>query len=168
MGVIRDQLQTLTGAEVLASQLSTAGGQVFVSRNAAATQADLADVVAFWRNVHAPTYGMPIPGSGKTSTGAASTPNIYTPETNETAYITGLSLINNNATDDATVTISIGNAVAWVGTVAAASAAPAIVVGAGQLSPFYLVAGLALDIAVTGALPGDVDYTLAYGLAVQG
>ena len=166
MGDIRDQLQGLTGADLLASQLSNAGGKAFVSVNARATQQDMNEVVSFWRSIHAPTYGLPIPGSGKTATGSDSTPTVLSLATNETAYVCGLSLVNNSATDTASVIISVGNASVWSGDIAASGTA--IVIGAGQLQPFFLVQGLSIDIATTGTLPGDVAFTCAYGLAVQG
>lgn len=166
MGDIRDQLQTLTGASLKADQISAAGGKAFVSMNATRTQKDLTEVVAFWQGIHVPTYGMPIPGSGKTTTGSDSLPTVLSLNTNETAYVCGLSLINNNSTDTASVTISVGNASVWTGDIAAG--ASAIVVGAGQLQPFFLVQGLNIDIAATGTTPGDVAFTCAYGLSVQG
>ncbi len=166
LGDIRDQLQTLTGAALQASQLSAAGGKAFVSSNAKGTQADLNEVVAFWQSIHAPTYGMPIPGSGKSATGTDADPTIYSPESNEVAYVNGLSVNNTSGSDAAVVNITIGNAQAFTTTVPAGQTA--IVLGMGGLTPFYLVNGQSIGIVATGATPGDVAWTLAYGLSVQG
>ena len=164
MSEIRNQLQTLQGSEITAAQLSTVGGKVFT--NAEDAQADLSSLIRWWRAIHVPTYGVPIPGSGKTATGSSVSPTILQPGANETAYVTGLSLINNNATDTATVSITNGNALVWTGDIVAG--ASAIVVGAAQLSPFYLPNGLSIDLSASGVSPGDVAWTLSYGLSAQG
>lgn len=166
MSEVRNQVQNLTAADITALQLGTIGGRIFASKNAMKSQDDLLALVKWWQAVHTPTHGLPIPGSGKTATGSDTLPTVLSPATNETAYVTGLSLLNNNATDTASVTISVGNATVWTGDIAAG--ASAIVVGAGQLQPFFLVQGLSIDIATTGTTPGDVAFTCAYGLSVQG
>jgi hypothetical protein len=166
MSEIRNQLQTLTGADILASQLSDVGGKVFT--NARKPQEDYLNLVRFWRAIHAPTYGLPIPGSGKSATGTNVSPTVLNPGTNETAYILGLSCTNDNTTDAATVTLTIGNAQVFTGTVAAGGTEVLTMVGAGALAPFFLPAGVSLDIAAAGVNPGDVSWTLGYGLAVQG
>ena len=167
MGVIRDQLQTLTGAELLASQLSTAGGQAFVSANAKPTQTDLADVVDFWRNVHAVAYGQPIPSSSKTVTGNASSPAVFTPASNETAYLTAMSVTNGSGTDASEVVLSIGGAVVMQAAVPPNTTQPFI--GFQGLNPGILVVGgQAITLTQTGATASDVSYALAYSLAVQG
>lgn len=161
---IRNQLQTLTGAEITSAQITEVGGKVFT--NATSAQDDLIDLVRFWRSIHAPTYGVVIPGSGKTATGSNISPTILQPGANETAYVTGLSLVNNNSTDTATVSVSNGNALVWTGDIVAG--ASAIVVGAAQLQPFHLPNGLSIDLSATGVTPGDVAWTLSYGFSVQG
>ena len=166
MSEIRNQLQTLTGAEILASQLSTVGGKVFT--NARKPQEDIKELVEFWRAIHAPAYGMPIPGSGKSATGTDLSAQVLNPGTNETAYVLGLSVINNSTTDAATVSVTIGNAQVCTGPCAPGGADVLTIVGAGALDPFFLPAGISLDIASAGTTPGDVAWTLGYGLAVQG
>jgi len=167
MGVIRDQLQTLTGAELLASQLSDAGGKVFVSTNAKATQMDLCAVVDFWRNVHAPSYGQPIPSSSKSATGDASNPAVFTPATNETAYLTAMSVSNGSGSDASEVVLSIGGAVVMQATVPPNGTQPLI--GFQGLNPGILVVGgQPITLTQTGATASDVSYVLAYSLAVQG
>jgi hypothetical protein len=164
MSEIRNQLQTLTGAEILSSQLSTVGGKVFT--NAEEAQTDLVSLTKWWRSIHAPTYGVPIPSSSKTATGTAAVPTMLDPAVNETAYVVGASLTNGSGSDASTATVTIGGAVVWVGTVAPSSSAT--VVGFQGISPFYLVGGQALGITQTGASASDITFAVAYSLAVQG
>ena len=167
MGTIRDQLQTLTGADLLASQISDAGGKAFVSMNASKTQIDLTEVVQFWQSIHVPTYGVPIPSSSKTVTGDASTPAVFTPAANETAYLTAMSVANGSGTDASTVTLSIGSAVVMQATIPPNTTQPLI--GFQGLDPGILVVGgQNITITQTGAAGGDLSYILSYSLAVQG
>lgn len=166
MSEIRNQLQTLQGSEITAAQLSTVGGKVFT--NAEDAQADLSALIRWWRAIHVPTYGVPIPGSGKSATGTDVSPQVLNPGANETAYVLGLSCINDNTTDAATITVTIGNAQVFNGSVAPGGAEVLQIVGAGALAPFMLPAGVSLDIASAGTTPGDISWTLAYGLSAQG
>lgn len=166
MSEIRNQLQTLQGSEITAAQLSTVGGKVFT--NAEEAQADLSALIRWWRAIHVPTYGVPIPGSGKSATGTDTLPTILSPGANETAYVLGLSVVNDNATESATITATIGNAQVFTGTVAPGSAEVLTIVGSGALAPFHLPQGVSLDIASVGTTPGDISWTLAYGLSAQG
>jgi len=165
MGTIRDQLQNLTGADLEATQLGTAGGRVYVSGNASRTQADLHDVVRFWQNVHVPAYGQPIPGTATTNTGTGDSPILAT-ATNETAYINGLSLTNNDATTPADVSLTIDGVLVAVVNVAPSSSA--VVVGMTGMNPFSLVAPQVLSQTVVGVAAGDVAFNVAYALTVQG
>ena len=165
MGTIRDQLQNLTGSALEATQLSTAGGRVYVSSNAKAAQTDLSDVVRFWRGVHVPAYGQPIPGTATTNTGTGDTPILAT-ATNETAYINGLSLTNNNATTPADVSLSIDGVIIAVINVAPSS--NAVAVGLTGMAPFSLVEPQVLSQTVSGVAAGDVAFNVAYALTVQG
>lgn len=161
---IRNQLQTLTGAEITGSQITEVGGKVFT--NAKSAQDDIHALVQFWRSIHAPTYGFPIPGSGKTLTGDCSSATLLQLSSNQTAYVTGLSFVNSSATDPAQVDVSVGNALVWKGVIDPNGADYCI--GAAQLQPFFLVEGLTITVSVTGVSPDDVNFTLAYGLSVQG
>jgi len=165
MGTIRDQLQNLTGSALEAPQLATAGGRVYVSSNAKNAQTDLADVVRFWRGVHVPAYGQPIPGTATTNTGTGDSPILAT-STNQTALINGLSLTNNNATTPADVNISIDGVIVAVVNVAPSSSA--VVVGLAGMAPFMLVEPQTLSQTVSGVAAGDVAFNVAYSLTVQG
>jgi len=168
MGDIRDQLQTLTGASLLASQISDAGGKAFVSMNATRTQIDLTEVVEFWRGVHVPTYGVPIPSSSKSATGDASNPAVLTPGSNETAYLTAMSISNGNASDLSTVTIAIGGATVYQG--ACPPSSSLVVIGFQGIEPgVLLVGGQPMTITQTGlSSASELSYVLAFSLAVQG
>lgn len=168
MGTIRDQLQTLTGADLLASQISDAGGKAFVSMNATKTQLDLTEVVQFWQSIHVPTYGQPIPSSGKTVTGdCATSPVVLQPSANETAYLAGMSVTNGSGSDASTVSLTLGNATIMQATIPPNTTQPLI--GFQGLNPgILLVGGQALGITQTGATASDVSFILAYSLAVQG
>lgn len=165
MGTIRDQLQNLTGSALEATQLATAGGRVYVSSNAKTAQTDLADVVRFWRGVHVPAYGQPIPGTATTNTGSGDSPILAT-ATNQTAYINGLSLTNNDPTTPADVSLTIDGVLIAVVNVAPSSSA--IAVGLSGLAPFSLVEPQVLSQTVSGVAAGDVAFNVAYALTVQG
>lgn len=167
MGDIRDQLQTLTGGNLLASQLSEAGGKVFVSANAKSSQIDLRDVVAFWSAIHAPTFGCPIPSSGVIISADDTTSTMLEPDANQTAYVQSIELTNTGA-DDVQVVINNGGAVSFVATVSAGSLTPVIQSGDGKMFPFYLAGGQQLTIATTGGSAGDIAYKVGYSLAIQG
>lgn len=163
---IRNQLQTLTGAEILASQLSDVGGKVFISMNAFDSQIDFNEMVRFWRSIHAPTYGLPIPGSSASVNGTDQTGTILDPSKNQTAYITALVIENTSGSDPANVTITIGGAQFYGGSVGPSEKVN--VVGFGGQAPFFLVAGQSMAISQTGVTPGEVDFSLSYSLSVQG
>jgi len=165
MGTIRDQLQNLTGSALEATQLATAGGRVYVSSNAKTAQTDLADVVRFWRSVHVPAYGQPIPGTATTNTGTGDSPILST-STNQTALINGLSLTNNNATTPADVNLTIDGVAVAVVNVAPSSTS--VVVGLAGMAPFMLVEPQVLSQVVSGVAAGDVAFNVAYSLTVQG
>lgn len=167
MGNIRDQLQTLTGADLLASQLSDAGGKVFVSANAKSTQVDLRDVVGFWSAIHAPTFGCPIPSSGQIVTADDTTATMLQPDANQTAYVQSIELTNTGS-DDVTVMINNGGATSFIATVVGSSLTPVIQSGEGKMYPFYLVGGQSLTISTVGGSAGDIVYKVGYSLAIQG
>lgn len=168
MGDVRDQLQTLTGASLLASQISDAGGKAFVSMNATKTQIDLTEVVNFWRGVHVPTYGVPIPSSSKSATGDASSPAVLTPGTNETAYLTAMSISNANGSDVSTVSISVGGALIFK-TDCPPSSSVVVIGFQGINSGLMLVGGQPMTITQTGlSTASELSYVLSYSLAIQG
>ena len=165
MSDVRNQLQTLTGAEIVASQLSTVGGKIFT--NATSSQVDVKDLTGWWRSVHVPTYGQPIPGSGTTATGSGDSP-ILAPITNETALISALSLTNGNPTTPADVTVEIDGAIVAKVNVLPADSAVVIGAGAEALASLILANGSTLSQTVSGVAAGDVSFACAYSLIVQG
>lgn len=169
MGQIRDQLQNLTAAQILPLQLSEAGGKVFVSQNARATQTDLANVVQFWRDVHAPTYGLPIPSSGASvaivDTGDTLV-DVLAPGVNETFYVPALSITNTDPLNTATVTVKIDDAT--YGAFDIGGNATKIVIGFGGASAIFLVKGQTLKVQQTGASSGTVEVNASRSLSIQG
>ena len=169
MGQIRDQLQNLTAAQLLPLQLSEAGGKVFVSQNARSTQTDLANVVQFWRDVHAPTYGLPIPSSGSstvTQDTGDTLVDILAPGANETQYVTALSITNADPLNSATVTIQLGDAI--FANFDLAGSATKVIVGFTGLAPFFLVKGVSFQMKQTGASTGVVSCDASFSLSIQG
>lgn len=166
MSEVRNQVQNLTAADITALQLGTIGGRIFASKNAMKSQDDLLALVKWWQAVHTPTHGLPIPGSGKTLSGDCSTAQLFAPATNETAYVTGLSFSNGSATDPATLKVTVGSALVWRSTVDPLG--EDYCVGAMQLQPFFLVNGSDITVDVEGVSADDVNFTLSYGLSVQG
>ena len=169
MGDIRDQLQSLTAAQILPSQLSDAGGKVFVSSNAIATQKDLKAVVEFWRDVHAPTYGLPIPSSGASKTVVDTADTLVTvlgPASNETAYVTALSLTNADPLNASTVTVKVGDAI--FASLDVGGNASKVIIGYGGASTIFLTKGQSLQIQQSGATTGQVSAIVSYSLSIQG
>ena len=166
MASVRDQLSSLTLAELTAAQTSSAGGKVFVSNNAVMSQLEMNEIVSSWQSIHVPTYGMPIPGSG-TSLSATASATLLNLDTNQTGYINALSMTN-GGTDVLTVNILVG--VAVYSSKQIPPGTTGIFVGAGPEvgQPFYLADGLSLGCTVSGGSIGDLTMGLAYSLAVQG
>jgi len=166
MPSVRDQLSSLTVAELTAEQLSQASGKVFLSSNALGDQMTADALTTTWRAVHTPSYGVPIPGSGKTVNGSGGA--ILSPLTNETAYVNGLSLHNASPTDAATFTIYLGNAAFAQGSIASQSFVSIVGFGAEGTVPFYLANGQALSVVFAGTGAPDASFICSYSLAVQG
>lgn len=165
MSEIRNQLQTLTGAEITGAQISTVGGKVFTNANK--SQGDLVELVNFWRVVHVPAYGQPIPGSAKTATGDLTSPNVLVPASNTSAYLTAMSVTNGSSTDPATFTLTIGGAAVFVGPVDPNTTVT--VIGSGAIQPGVIVVdGQTVAASQTGTTDANVSYALAYSLVVQG
>jgi len=169
MGDIRDQLQNLTGADLLASQLSSAGGKAFVSVNALDTQLDMVAVTDFWRSIHAPTYGNPIANSGVlVSSNVDANPVVLQVPTNQVAYLQAMAISNQDPVNPATVTLTLSAVVMFQTSVPPSSTVVAI--GFQGLDPgLQVVGGQQLGINQTGAASSaDVQYQLAYCLTSQG
>lgn len=164
MSDIRNQLQTLTGADILASQLSSVGGKVFT--NAEDSQDDFKRLVDFWVSIHAPTNGQPIPGSAGSAAGSGDG-TMYAPDTNETALIQAIEISNPdpvNPITNVSVNITDGTNAPCIffGDIQANSAV--CIIGFQGTVPFDLVSGQELIIGnATGA-----NWSVAYALKVQG
>jgi len=171
MGQIRDQLQNLTAAEIIPSQLSSAGGKVFVSSNAIRAQNDLQAVVQFWRDVHAPTYGLPIPSTGD-SESVQDTEAVFVdlliPDKNETLYLNAMSVTNGDPINNADIEVKIGDAL--FAKLTLAGLASTVLIGSGDLaaSSVYITAGQSLSFNQNGAGANTVVLTVSYSKSVQG
>ena len=165
MSEIRNQLQTLTGAAITSEQLSDVGGKVFT--NALDSQDDLVALTRWWRSIHVPTFGLPIPGSATTATGSGDGP-ILAPITNETMLINALALTNADPVNPASVALTIDGV--QVADVVVDPSGTATAVGAGtQAVPTLTMAeGHTLSMAVSGVAASDVSFAVAYSLLVQG
>ncbi len=163
MSDVRNQLQTLTGAEIEASQLSTVGGKIFT--NAIGSQVDVKDLTGWWRSVHVPTYGQPIPGSG-TTTSAVGDTVLLGPSTNETAYVLAIDFTNADPALTATVELTVGGVSMGITTVPPLSTVA--VVGIGGIAPFNLANGQNMSQSITGVPASSVTGQVAYSLLVQG
>ena len=169
MGQIRDQLQNLTAAEITPGQWSSAGGKVFVSSNAVRAQNDLQSVVQFWRDVHAPTYGLPIPSSGK-SVSEQDTEAVFKdlilPGTNETLYVNALSVTNADPLTAAVVTVKVGDAT--FGSLSVDAQSTTVFIGVGAASPLFLTKGQTLSFNQAGSGANTCTAIASYSLSIQG
>lgn len=165
MSEIRNQLQTLTGSAITSDQLGDVGGKVFT--NALDSQADLISLVKWWRSIHLPTFGTPIPGSATTKTGSGDGP-MLAPITNQTMLINALALTNADAANPAAVSLTIDGV--QVAEVVIDPSATANAVGAGSqaIPTLTLADGHTLSMAVSGVAASDVSFGVAYSLLVQG
>ena len=171
MGQIRDQLQNLTAADIIPSQLSSAGGKVFVSSNAIRAQNDLQAVVQFWRDVHAPTYGLPIPSTGKTDSATdteAVFKDVLIPGANETLYLNSMSVVNADPLNAANIQVKVGGAIFASFTLNGASTVVLIGYGDGASSALYLTNGQTLSFNQNGAGAGTVTVSVSHSKSVQG
>lgn len=162
MSEIRNQLQTLTGAEIKASELSQVGGKVFT--NAQDSQGDFKNLVSWWMAIHAPTYGQPIPGSAfkTTHTGDGA---VYAPGVNESAKISALTITNGDGTNPATVTIDVDGVLVHQEVVPALGWSNVIGFNTGALE---LTNGQTLGVTITVATPALVSLDFSGFLTVQG
>jgi len=71
----RDQLRNQPLSDLEASSISTVGGRIFPDTAAMGDLGALLQIVEAWRDVHAPTYGAPIPGTGDTAVHQFELPN---------------------------------------------------------------------------------------------
>ncbi len=171
MGQIRDQLQNLTAADIIPSQLSSAGGKVFVSSNAVRAQQDLQAVVQFWRDVHAPTYGLPIPSTGKTDSEQdteAVFKDVLTPGANETLYLNAMSVTNGDPINAADIQVKIGEAVFASFTLNGGLTVVLVGYGDGASSALYLTNGQSLSFNQNGAGANQVVLSVSHSKSVQG
>jgi len=169
MGGIRDQLQTLTGAELLASQLSDAGGKAFVSVNAAATQRDLNEVVEFWRSIHVPTYGSPIAKSAVlVNSNVDANPVVLQVPDNEACMLQAMIITNNDASNASTVTLTLDAVIFFQQAVPPSTTIVAI--GFQGIDPcsMQVVGGQQISINQSGATAAQVQYALTYCKTSQG
>ena len=166
---IRGQLQTLTGAELLASQLSAAGGKAFVSANAKTTQTDMNDVTEFWRSIHVPTYGNPIPNSGATVVSTIdANPVVLQVATNEVATLQAMILTNGNGANPATVTLTIDSVIFLQMDVPPSSTMVAIGFTGLEPGSMQAVGGQQIAANVSGVSASDLSYALSYCRTSQG
>ena len=171
MGQIRDQLQNLTAADLIPSQLSSAGGKVFVSSNAVRAQQDLQAVVQFWRDVHAPTYGLPIPSTGKSDSAQDTESvfvNVLVPGANETLYLNAMSMTNADAINAADIEVKVGDALFASFTLNGGSTVVLIGYGDGASSALYLTNGQSLSFNQNGASANTVNLSVSHSKSVQG
>lgn len=163
MSEIRNQLQTLTGSAIEASQLTQVGGKVFT--NAQDAQGDFMQLVSWWQAIHVPTYGQPIPGTAFTINHAGDGA-VYAPGVNETGVINGLFITNGDPANPATVTLDIdGVQVHQEATVPSLSGVGVI----GLTTPgFTITNGQTLTATITGATSALVSVDVCGYLVVQG
>lgn len=165
MASIRDQISSLTIAQLEAGQLSQVAGKVYMSANAVTDQGTAQQLTETWRAVHAPTYGQPIPSTGTTASTVGDTV-LFGPSTNQTAYINAIDFTNADPTTPATVELTINGVSLGLTTVPALSTVS--VIGIGGIQPFMLANGHNLSQSITGVPPASVTGQVAYCLTVQG
>ena len=165
MSEIRNQVQNLTGAAITPQQLSTIGGKVFA--NAQDSQGDFDRLVKFWMSIHAPTFGVAIPGTGTNKTGSGDGA-ILTPGTNETAHVVALSLVNGNGANPATVTLDVNGAKVAIVIIDPNGSAVAVGAGAQAMPSLDLAQGHILSMSVDGVSASAVSFAIAYSNLIQG
>ena len=165
MSEVRNQLQTLTGAAITSNQIGDVGGKVFT--NALESQADIISLVKWWRSIHLPTFGTPIPGSGTTKTGSGDGV-VIAPITNQTMLINALSLTNADAATPANVSLTIDGVQVADVVLDPSSTATAVGAGAQAIPTLTLADGHTLSMVVSGVASSDVSFGVAYSLLVQG
>jgi len=114
MTEVRQQLRNQTLTDLTADSISTVGGRIFPDGTAIGDLGALLQIVEAWRDVHAPTYGAPIPGTGNVQSLAAAEANtwqdVIAPSGQEVTSIQFVGLYNSDVTTPATVDIGLTDA----------------------------------------------------------
>jgi hypothetical protein len=165
MGQVREQLSSLTVAQLEGGQISSAGGKVFVSSNALTAQHETDAITKTWRAVHAPSYGLPIPNSATSASGSGDGA-IVTTASNQTVLINALSVTNSDIGSPAGVVIDIDGAI--VANFEVLPTGTQTVVGFGGLPSLTLTYPQVLSITVNGVTPANLAHDVAYCLLIQG
>lgn len=98
---VRQQLRNQTLTDLTAESIATVGGRIFPDGTAIADLGALLQIVEAWRDVHVPTYGAPIPGTGDTAVHQFELPNtietVYAPASGEVASVQMITVQNAGA-----------------------------------------------------------------------
>ncbi len=108
---LRNLLKGQTISSTTAANLETIGGRVFLDGSAVSSLNDLERIVTAWRNVHVPTYGAPIGGTGNVQSLTASEANTFedviTCTGSQVTAVQFIGLFNADATTPATVDVAL-------------------------------------------------------------
>lgn len=98
MTEVRQQLRNQTLTDLTAESIATVGGRIFPDGTAIGDLGALLQIVEAWRDVHVPTYGAPIPGTGDTAVHQFELPNtietVYAPAAGEVASVQMITVQN--------------------------------------------------------------------------
>lgn len=97
---IRDQLHTIQTEDLTATQIKSASGGVYLSKDSQHSQDEIVDIVSTVKAVKAPFYGAPLPGTFEIAVASSAVVddfvNIVNPTANITYRILGISVQNLN------------------------------------------------------------------------
>lgn len=93
---IRDLVHTIQSSELTSQQVKAAFGEIFLSMDTLENQLEAQEIVEMMRIVKVPTYSQHIPNSAiiVETAGAAGLTKMFSPETNKTYRLLGVSVTN--------------------------------------------------------------------------
>lgn len=164
---IRDLVHTIKSADLTPSQIKSAFGEIFLSKDTITNQMESQEIVTQFQIVKAPTFGSSIPNSSKivSKTGDSGLLPIFLPESNKTYQLIAVDAVNAGAGN---ITVSLGytNGGDFV-------VINTITISAGTIGSFTTRNAYTFDssvypaILVTSGTAGDLVVNMAYSELIQ-
>ena len=154
MTEVRQQLRNQTLTDLTAESIATVGGRIFPDGTAIGDLGALLQIVEAWRDVHVPTYGAPIPGTGNVQSLTASEANTFedviTCTGSQVTAVQFIGLFNGSATTPADVDVALKDADGTAYIASTLRVDPLSFVNAFDLGspPLYLDANVSLQFRV--------------------
>jgi len=161
---VRDNLKTLSAAEVLAQQITSASKVIKLSLEAIPDQLSANNIVEFYRSVHAPIYGQTIPDSGAT-TGGIENLGVFAASNNECYQVLAINATNGGGSSPIEVNITVGDVLIFTGPIAPNQTLTNA--SFPNMFPFIIAKGNDIKFQVTSGTSTDFVAAINYNQTVQ-